>query len=112
MYANDMAVLVESREDLDILIQELENATQKWALTISVPKRKTLAIARNAQDQQVQVDIRGKDVEQIESFTYLGSSFQSNTSIDSDISQRIAKASFVFNKMHFLPVELETEEVH
>ena len=97
-----MAVLAETEEDLNTLIQELENTSQKWALTISVPKTKTLAIVRSDCNQQVEITIRGEEVEQVNSFTYLGSAFQSNTKIDNDISQRIAKASFVFNKMHFL----------
>ncbi len=40
MYADDMRVLAESREDLGILIQEVENTTQNWVLTIKCTKSK------------------------------------------------------------------------
>jgi hypothetical protein len=72
-----MAIACNSREGLNRLVTNLDNLTQTWYLDISRSKTKILSVDRSNSQPKPLINLRGTDIENIESFTYLGRKFSS-----------------------------------
>ena len=96
LYADDMAIVCSSPEGLSRLVTSLDNITQAWHLDISQPKTKILSVDRNNSQQKPSINLRGVDIQCVESFTYLGRKFCAHPSLDEEIASRLQKAAHSF----------------
>ena len=100
LYADDCAIVAHSAEELQALTDSLSQATKRFGLTISIKKTEVLfQPSKRSLAPVPQIKIDGKVLNNVESFTYLGSSLSSNNSLDKEISSRIAKASASFGRL-------------
>jgi len=76
---------------------KLKNESLKYGLTVNAHKTKYLKCSRR-QDQLRPINIEIKDMEQVKSFKYLGSTVNTDNSIEEEIKERIA---FFANKKIF-----------
>ena len=100
LYADDCAIVANSEEDLQQLTNSLSVATRKFGLTISIKKTEVLfQPAKQSTASLPQIQIDGKILNNVDSFTYLGSTISSSNSLDKEISSRIAKANASFGRL-------------
>ena len=95
-FADDIALIAESREDLQQLTNNLEETAAKVSLRINA--KQTNAMQINCQtDMNLQLD--GHSIEEVKHFIYLGSMIAADGNSESDINCRIGKASSVFQRL-------------
>ena len=100
LYADDCAIVAHTADDLQELTNSLSSATKRFGLTISIKKTEVLfQPAKGSTAALPNIVIDGKPLNNVESFTYLGSSLCSTNSLDKEISNRIAKASASFGRL-------------
>jgi hypothetical protein len=96
-----MALLADSAAELATSLLSLEAQTQKWGLTISVPKTKLMCIQHHgcAKLDLPVVELRGEVVEWVSKFKYLGTIISADGSVDADVHSRVAKAYGLFSSL-------------
>ena len=99
LYADDCAIVSHSEHDLQMLTDLISSATKRFGLTISIKKTEVLFQAVSDQPPPC-ILIDGQQLKNVDEFTYLGSCVSSNTSLDREITSRIAKASRAFGRLN------------
>jgi hypothetical protein len=69
-FADDIVLLAENEEDLQFLVSEFDTFSKKIGLTIN--KSKTAVQVLNRDKIQLNIQIDGKSLDQVENFIYLG----------------------------------------
>ena len=69
-FADDIVLLAENEEDLQFLVSEVDTFSKKFGLTIN--KSKTVVQVFNRDKIQLNIQIDGKSLDQVENFIYLG----------------------------------------
>ena len=92
-FADDIALISHTnsqmQEKTDIMTQTAQNTGRK------VNKRKTKVMNVNSSSDQ-RITVKGNDIEEVESFSYLGSVVSISGGIDADVAARINKARTAF----------------
>ena len=99
LYADDCAIVSHSENNLQILTDLISSATKRFGLTISIKKTEVLFQAASDQPPPC-ILIDDQQLKNVDEFTYLGSCVSSNTSLDLEITNRIAKASSAFGRLN------------
>ncbi|KAL8612753.1 hypothetical protein ACOMHN_033752 [Nucella lapillus] len=101
LYADGCAIVAHSEDDLQRLTDSLSAATKHFGLTISIKKTKVIfQPSKGSKANMPEIKIDGKVLNNVDSFTYLGSSHSSSNSLDKEISNCIAKASASYRRLH------------
>ena len=100
-YADDTAVLADSAEDLQLLLNRLTREENDLGMKINTTKTKVMVISRNP-NLQANITIYGKPIEQVARFKYLGCWLTDNLDPDLEIRTRIEMARATFLKMKTL----------
>lgn len=103
-YADDMALLSTSRENLQNRVQRLADKAMKYGLKISTKKTQTMWLAQSRNhDPKERVTLNGEPLEMVSEFNYLGSIIAGNDSnVTKEIKTRICRARRKFNSLNFL----------
>lgn len=88
-YADDTAILAESLEDLQALLNSVHEASKDRGLKINVGKTKWM-VAGKIDIGQAQLLLEGRPLERVGHFKYLGSWINDGGSSDEEIISRIA----------------------
>ena len=83
LFADDAALTSHSEDGLQHLVDKLSHACKDFGLTISL--RKTNILAQSAESPPV-ITIDNRKLEVVDTFTYMGSTVSSSTSLDAEIS--------------------------
>ena len=95
-FADDIALLAESEEALQQMVDSVESVAATVGLKINVGKTKVLACCCDAPPA---ITLGGDTLEVVESFKYLGSDTDGKGSATGDIRRRIAMAVGTFNAL-------------
>lgn len=116
MFADDMAIVTDSEKNLQYNLEVLEKELQKINMKINIGKTKSMIVSRENKTHSIK--LQGKQIEQVESFKYLGSIIENNGKIDKEINDRMGKTGRIYNmlKSTFLgkkevPTKIKTEVV-
>ncbi|KAH7697187.1 endonuclease-reverse transcriptase [Aphelenchoides avenae] len=96
-YADDLALLSDSWEELQRFIDRVAELAERFGLRLKPSKCKLISTFPDA-DQPICV--YGEAIEEVPSFCYLGSIIAANGSVKEDVTQRIAKARAAFAMLH------------
>ena len=96
-YADDIALLAENAADLQRLLDRLDANAALVGLNISAQKTKVLFGSRSVSSP---ILLRGQVLEEVTSFTYLGSCITSDGDMSREIRTRIAKAQSAFSQLN------------
>jgi len=96
-FADDIALLSNTRDALQGITTGLQNNALKVGLRISAEKTKAMIVG---EQQAIPLTIDQKDIEYVDKFQYLGSYMSRTGDVDNDIRARIGKASGVFRRLH------------
>ena len=88
-FADDLALLSHSHQQIQDKTTELETTSSQVGLKIHEGKTKILKINTKSEDP---VTLRGSELEEVEAFTYLGSIIDKQGGTDADVRARIGKA--------------------
>jgi hypothetical protein len=78
-------------------LEDLINEAEKAGLVINVKKTKAMRVNTRKEDQ---FTLRGESIEDVDSFTYLGSMVTKDGGAVQDVSQRIRKANGAFVQLY------------
>ena len=95
LFADDAAFLAHSEEDLQHLVSTFSTACQHFGLTISIKKTKILP--QNTPPPTI--SLQNERLENVDEFTYLGSTVTHNLSLERELSIRIGKAATAMNRL-------------
>ena len=95
-FADDIVLLGRNHDSIQTMTTNLQENGKKVGLRINVAKTKTMTIGRNP-DHPVRIE--EMDVENVNSFVYLGSEIADNGEADVDVQSRLNKARGVFNRL-------------
>ena len=98
-YADDMAILDNSRDGLQESTDLLAHYCSYAGLRINAKKTQCMAISRSASQRPylrgdyVELEVEGDPVEQVSNFVYLGATNSCDGTIDRDLAVRIQRAN-------------------
>ena len=95
-FADDLALLAQTHTQMQAKTTKLEAVSSKLGLKINTDKTKTIRINGNAREQ---IMINYLDIEDVTSFTYLGSVINITGGTYEDVLARIGKARSAFNTL-------------
>ena len=98
-FADDTALITESREDLLELTNKLGDIAGKVGMRISHEKSKVMSIGIQTQNSNP-INVNGQLIEDVSHYVYLGSVLTIDGGAESDEINRIRKAASVFRRMN------------
>ena len=96
LYADDLTLVAESRGELQDMVNAIDNACRRWGMTISATKTKILAVGEPQSSNQPSITLQNQPLEEVESFTYLGSEIGQSINVEREVSVRLEKAGKVY----------------
>lgn len=94
-FADDIAMVADTEEALQYNMQRMDEIFQKYNLKINIKKTKIMVTSKT-QSPQVNIMINSERLEQVKSFTYLGSIIDEKGRSEKEIRARIAMAKRAF----------------
>lgn len=101
-YADDIDLMAESEEGIQELTKRLEEASRKYGMEISTEKSKVMVVGKRENidnHQHIKVSVDSKELEQVQSFTYLGSTIDESGDSEKEIRIRIGRATSALVKL-------------
>ena len=95
-FADDLALLSSTRRQLQLKNERLNNASKGTGLKINITKTKVMRF--NAASEE-NIIVNGEELEDVNSFVYLGAKVSTAGGADDDINSRLCKARAVFGKL-------------
>jgi len=89
-FADDIALLAESKEDLQSLVTSVYNCSTNLGLKININKTEVEVISKK--DITINITINNTQLNQVENFVYLGGKISQKGSCTDDVKHRIGKA--------------------
>ena len=90
-YADDTALLSDSKDGLETLLQTVKDYSDEKGLKLNVKKTKIMDIKGSGAPSDVKID--GEAVERVESFEYLGAKITNDGDCVNEVKRRLAIAS-------------------
>ena len=94
-FADDIALIAESEEELQTLV---DHSSSTLGLKININKTEVQNISKEPKHIHIMID--GKELTQVDNFTYLGGIISQDVSNSQDIKQRIGKAMGAVQKLY------------
>ena len=104
-YADDMALLDNSKEGLQETTDLLCKYSAYAGLKINAGKTQCMAVSKRAsqrpysRDDTLDINVEGLSIQQVSNFTYLGAIISADGTIDKELASRIRKASGAFYQL-------------
>ena len=104
-YADDMALLDNTKEGLQETTDLLCKYSAYAGLKINAGKTQSMAVSKRAsqrpycENDTLEINVEGCPIQQVSNFTYLGAVISGDGTIDKELSSRIQKASGAFYQL-------------
>ena len=95
-FAGNIALISSTREQIHQKVRSLSTNSKRIGLKINPEKTKLLRL-NTSNTEKVQVD--GQDIEEVESFVYLGANVSNEGGTEGDMKARLGKARVAYNKL-------------
>ena len=96
-FADDQGMIANTEKGLQKTMNGLNITAEKYGMKINIKKTKVMRVSRNV-GAKVSIIVNGKQIEQVESFKYLGSTMTEDGRCEKEVRIRIAMAKEAFNK--------------
>ena len=93
-YTDDLTLVEKNRKKLQRMIDAFDRACTQWGMRISGDKTKVLSIGEPPGDHPA-ITLKGHALEEVDSFSYLGSEVEQTSRAEKDVKIRIEKAATV-----------------
>ena len=94
-YADDLTMAAQTKAELQEMFEVLEAACRKYGMKINEEKTKIMSIGDNQSDQH-HIKLGSRVLEEVESFSYLGSEIGQSAKVGKEVNIRLKKASTVY----------------
>ncbi|KAG1712187.1 Conserved oligomeric Golgi complex subunit 6 [Nymphon striatum] len=100
-FADDIDLIGESEKGLQELTKRVEKASMKYGMEISTEKSKVMIVGRqvDSENKQIAVIVNGQKLDQVNSFTYLGSKVDESGKSEKEIRMRIGRTTSALAKL-------------
>jgi hypothetical protein len=99
-YADDCGLVSHTPEELQDFMTRVSEACGKYGLTISFKKTEVMKQATgDSNDDEVKIELDGKDLKVVDKFTYLGSTATDDDTLDQEISSRLQRAGAAYGNL-------------
>jgi Reverse transcriptase (RNA-dependent DNA polymerase)/Endonuclease-reverse transcriptase len=89
LFADDLALMAESRDDLQLMINELTNYVSSWGISINLNKSKIVIFRKGGQPSKLdKFSLQGKEIEIVKEYKYLGVLFNWNGKFSNYFKER------------------------
>ena len=78
------------------MVNAVNNACKRWGMSISATKTKTLTVGEQQTNSQPPIMLQSQPLEEVESFSYLGSEISQSNKAEKEVAVRLEKAGKVF----------------
>ena len=97
-YADDTVLIAEDEASLQDLVTAVKDESEKCGLLMNIKKTKVMLLTKNIKEKKVSIHIDHKEVEQVQSFTYLGQLITDDGKSEGKIRRRIGLARNALSK--------------
>ena len=94
-YADDLTLVAETGRELQHMLDVLDRACTRWGMKINGDKTKVLSIGEPTGNHPA-ITLNSHEIEEVDSFSYLGSEVQSTARVERDVGIRMEKATTVY----------------
>ena len=101
-YADDTVLIAEDEASLQDLFTAVKDNGEKCGLLMNIKKTKVMLLTKDTKEKKVSIHIDHKEVEQVQSFTYLGQLITDDGRSEGEIRSRIGLAKNKFSKSYKL----------
>ena len=101
-YADDTALIADSETKMQSLVNTLVIESQRRGLKVNFSKTKVMVVRKGSEQIDARITIDGSNLEQVNSFSYLGSILTEEGRCEKEIKTRISIAKDSFNKIRNL----------
>ena len=99
-YADDCALVADSAQNLQDVLNSVSRLYTRLGLKINVQKTKYIQYTSGPQDSSPTLSIEGSVLKKVDCFRYLGSNISSSCRLDDEINFRICKATSAFGRLN------------
>lgn len=101
LYADDMVLIAEKEEEMKSMLERLEGYIDRKGLEINVEKTKIVRFnRRRGRRKRIRWRWKGKTIEEVREYTYLGYRFQANEKQQAQVKERVNRAAGIFRDAH------------
>ena len=87
MYADDLVIVAEHREELQVALEEWNDMFKKHGLKMNLDKTEVMWVGK--QRDELNIRLEEKDIKQVKNFVYLGGNISENGRVDVEVRRRI-----------------------
>ena len=87
MYADDLVIVAEHREELQGALEEWNEMFKKHGLKMNLDKTEVMWVGK--QREELNIRLEEKDIKQVNNFVYLGGNISENGRVDVEVRRRI-----------------------
>ena len=87
MYADDLVIVAEHREELQGALEEWSDMFKKHGLKMNLDKTEVMWVGK--QREELNIRLEEKDIKQVKNCVYHGGNISENGSVDVDVRRRI-----------------------
>ena len=102
MYADDIALVTETKQQMQSALGLVDQIFTRWGLEMSMKKTQVLPNLGKVTDsasEELSITLQRGEIEVVEEFKYLGSISSSSLSMQSELASRLRKAGHAFHKL-------------
>ena len=99
LFADDSALVADSAEEMQKIVDAFSNASKKFSLKINIKKTEVLYQPDSTRTREEDIVVDGDKLNSVLEFTYIGSTIPSDGCIDDEIQRRMAKARASFGRL-------------
>ena len=92
MFADDTVLVSDSEEKLERLVHEFGRVCHRWKLKVNEGKSKVMEIGKNREEEEVNVSLNGRRMEEVETYRYLGVDVSNDSGMSEEVNHRIGEA--------------------
>ena len=101
-YADDTVLIAEDEASLQDFVTAVKDESEKCGLLMNIKKTKVMLLTKDTKEKKVSIYIDHKEVEQVQSFTYLVQLITDDGKSEGEIRSRIGIAKNAFSKRYKL----------
>ena len=87
MYADDLVIVAEHREELQDALEEWNDMFKKHGLKMNLEKTEVMWVGKHREELNIRLE--GKDIKHVKNFVYLGGNISENGRVEVEVRRRI-----------------------
>jgi hypothetical protein len=102
IYADDVVVWGDTREEVQNKIDKWSEETEKMGLRVSAEKSESMTVERKVRHGNIGIKLRNGCLKEVKEFKYLGSVLTNQAKLDADVRERVKKAEMFYQSVRKL----------